>query len=125
MKAIRAFLVLGLFVFFGFGANAQNGINKVNKNQVQSKKTPSKSNSVYQVQEEELKAIPAPPAPVAAPTPPPTTYQKATTPSTGKSVNKSNELKVAPGSSSQNNAIKHTPQQTKSMERQKKENIQK
>ena len=122
MKAFRALVVLGLFVFMSIGANAQNSIKRVNKNQVQSKQAPQKTEASYQVQKEVQKA-PAAVNPV--PVPYPNTSTTPTKPIKSNNTNQSNEIKVAPSSGSQNNSIQLNSQQTKALEKKQKENYKK
>lgn len=133
MKAIRASLVLGLFIFMITGARAQNGIKRINKNQVKSSQAPQKIQGGYQVQTEAKKA----PAPV---NPIPTPYPNATSGNV-KSINNNNATvstsepttnqatKSEPlraSKSTQGNAkLKSTPQKSREAQNEKKEYYQK
>ena len=120
MKAIRAILVLGLFVFLGFGVQAQNSIRRLNKNEVKSNMAPQKTQASFQVQKETPKVKePAPANPI------PTPYPNASGSSSSKGNSESStQYKAAPNTKSKH-SIQLTPQQTEEMNRKRKEDYQK
>lgn len=124
MKATRAILVLGLFVFLGFGVQAQNGIRRVNKNEVKSKMAPQKTQASFQVRHEAPKVKETSPA-TPIPTPHQNTGTTITTPKSNTTQN-STEFKAAPNSSgSQNNSIQLNSRQSKALEQRAKQRSKK
>ena len=124
MKAVRAILVLGLFVFLDFGVQAQNSIRRVNKNEVKSNMAPQKTQASFQVQQETPK-VKEPDTATPIPSPHQNTGTTTTTPKSN-TTQKSNEFKAAPNSSgSQNNSIQLNTKQSKALEQRAKQRSKK
>lgn len=114
MKAIRAILVLGIFVFLNFGASAQSNVKGVSKSEIKTEMpkqtpTPFRGETVQQ-----NVTTPTPVAPIPVPYP-------ITTTTTQTEVKKSEELKVVPSTngSNQNNGIRLSSEQSKAMQKKK------
>ena len=116
MKAFRAFLALGLFVFLSFGLKAQSNINSVNKSELKSNKAPKQTPTSYQTQKE-IKATPAPTNPIPTPYP---NNSKSTSPY----AQTSSKGEAAPKTSSPYKSVLN-PKKTKAVENKKKQDYQK
>lgn len=116
MKAITAFLTLGIFVFLSFDASAQRQIRQVNKSEVQSKEAPKQASQTLserpQTQETTQSTAPSnyQTQPAAQPSAPaqtqPARFQEA------------EPLQASP-SSTPNGGIKLNKQQTKAIQQSK------
>ena len=115
MKAIRAILVLGIFIFLNFGLSAQSNIKGVSKNEINTETSKQTPTSYKGETVQKNVTTPTPVAPVPVP------YPNTTTTTENKPPE---EMQLAPSSSNQNNAIRINSQQTKAIHKKKKQDYQ-